>query len=66
VAVVSSLAQELVGGGLLSGPSDILDVAGVPMFALGHVATPKGKAHVAGHVVPTWAIARVRRTHAAG
>jgi hypothetical protein len=65
-AVISGLAQELAADGLLSGPSDILDVAGVPLFALGHVATPKGKAHVAGHVVPRWASARVRRTHAAG
>ncbi|NBX25828.1 MAG: hypothetical protein EBQ99_07240 [Planctomycetes bacterium] len=65
-SVVSALAQELVTDGLLGGPSDIVDVAGMPMFALGHMATPRGKAHVAGVVMPRWASARVRRTPAPG
>lgn len=58
---IVTIADALASEGLLHGPSDIVEAAGSPMFSLGHQGTPKGRAHLAEHVLPKWECARLRR-----
>lgn len=66
LATVHDIADGLAKEGLLHAPSDIIDLDGVAMFSLGFKGTPRGRAHLAEHVLPRWECARVRRSRSLG